>query len=54
MGHMRQTIMLDRASTTKIGLSTPGVTRRKASFWERRSTTKNSSTKATGHMMMSS
>ena len=51
MGHIRQTIIQEMARITKAGLSTPGVTRRKASFWDRRSTTKNSKMKATGHMM---
>ena len=39
-GHMRLTVIPERTSTTRMGLSCPGVTRRNTSFWAILSITK--------------
>lgn len=50
IGHIRHTIIEHIASVIKIGLSS-GDTIRKASFFDKRSTTNNSRTNATGHII---
>ena len=50
-GHIRHTIMVEMPSVINIGLSLPGVTKRKASFIASFSNTNISSMIAIGHMI---
>ena len=54
VGHIRHTVMDEIAKIIMIGLSTPGVTMRNASFFERLPYKKKSKINAIGSMITNS